>query len=177
MSKYIYGIFDDDDVLLKSIPALRSKKVSIKDVFTPFPVHGLDHALGLKRTRISICCFIYGCIGCSLALLMTYYMNIKDWPIDIGGKPNFQFYKNLAAFIPVTFESTVLCAAHGMAITFFLRSKILPGVTPFVPDVRMSDDKFVMMVELKDAGQQAEMTSLLKQHGASEVKEYEVNKN
>lgn len=172
MSKSIFAIFDDEEVVLKNIKPLKESGVKIKDVFSPFPIHGLDHALGLKRTRISIACFIYGMIGCSLALLMTWYMMIEDWPMDIGGKPNFMFYKNLPAFIPVTFESTVLCAAHGMVITFYLRSKILPGVTPFVPDLRMTDDKFVMQVELSDASKEAEVTALLMRHGAIEVKEY-----
>jgi hypothetical protein len=62
--------------------------------------------------------------GCKLGFIDdVWYMNIFDWPMDIGGKPSFAFYKNLPAFIPVTFESTVLCAAHGMVITFLLRSK------------------------------------------------------
>jgi hypothetical protein len=59
-----------------------------------------------------------------------------------------------------------------MVLTFYLRSKILPGVTAFVPDVRMTDDKLVMHVELKDASTEAEVTRLLKSHGAEEVKEY-----
>jgi hypothetical protein len=99
-------------------------------------------------------------------------MNISDWPMDIGGKPNFAWWKNMPAFVPVLFESTVFCAAHGMVLTFYLRSKILPGVTAFVPDVRMTDDKLVMHVELKDASTEAEVTRLLKSHGAEEVKEY-----
>jgi len=110
--KLVYGIFQDDDVVLQAIATLRKKGLKVTDVISPFPIHGIDHALGLKRTRLAICCFIYGLIGCSLALTMVNYMNIFDWPMDIGGKPIFAFYKNLPAFIPVTFESTVLCAAH-----------------------------------------------------------------
>jgi hypothetical protein len=172
MSKHIFAIFSDDDVVMNSIAPLRKAGVKIKDVYSPYPVHGMDHALGLKRTRISICSFIYGCTGLSLAILMTWYMNISDWPMDIGGKPNFAWWKNMPAFVPVLFESTVFCAAHGMVLTFYLRSKILPGVTAFVPDVRMTDDKLVMHVELKDAATEAEVTRLLKSHGAEEVKEY-----
>jgi hypothetical protein len=172
MSKLIFGIFSDEDVLLHNIRPLKQQGVNITNVYTPFPVHGLDKALGLKRTRISICAFIYGCTGLCLVTLMLWYMMIHDWPMDIGGKPNFSYYKNLPAFIPVTFEATVLCTAHGMVLTFFLRSKIIPGVTPFVPDKRMSDDKFVVQVELADPSKEAEVTSLLMQHGATEVKEY-----
>lgn len=157
---------------MRNIAPLRSKGVKIKDVISPFPIHGLDHALGLRRSRISICSFLYGMTGCGLAILMTWYMMISDWPMDIGGKPNFAFYKNMPAFIPVIFESTIFCAAHGMVITFYLRSKLLPGVTAFCPDVRMTDDKIIMQVEVSDAESEAKAASLLKEYGAEEVKEY-----
>lgn len=168
--KFVYGIFNDDDTVMHAIPALRQKGLRVKDVISPFPIHGLDHALGLDRTRISICCFIYGLTGCSLALLMMYYMNIFDWPMDIGGKPSYAFYKNLPAFIPVTFESTVLCAAHGMVITFLLRSKLLPGVEPHVIHPRMADDHFVMTVQVKDDSEISNAEALLRSAGAVEIR-------
>ena len=170
MSKFIYGVFNDDDAVMHAIKPLKQKGVNIKDVISPFPLHGLDHELGLKRTRIAICAFIYGCIGCSLALLMMWYMNIHDWPMDIGGKPSFFMYKNLPAFIPVTFESTVLCTAHGMVITFYLRSWLLPGVTAPQIHERVTDDHFVMKVAVKDPSKEASITALLKEHGAVEVR-------
>lgn len=98
-------------------------------------------------------------------------MNIFDWPMDIGGKPSFALYKNLPAFIPVTFESTVLCAAHGMVITFFLRSKILPGVEPKIIDVRQSDDRMVMAIKVKSNQGASDFRSMLISEGAIEVKE------
>jgi Protein of unknown function (DUF3341) len=168
--KFVYGIFNDDDVVMNAIPALRKKGLRVKDVISPFPIHGLDHALGLSRTRISITCFLFGMTGCSLALLMMYYMNIFDWPMDIGGKPSFAFYKNLPAFIPVTFESTVLCAAHGMVITFLLRSKLLPGVEPNVIHPRMADDHFVMAVQINDDTEAANVAKELVAAGALETK-------
>jgi hypothetical protein len=167
---FVYGIFNDDDTVMNAIPALRKKGMRVKDVISPFPIHGLDHALGLDRTRISICCFLYGMTGLSLALLMMYYMNIFDWPMDIGGKPSWAFYKNLPAFIPVTFESTVLCAAHGMVITFLLRSKLLPGVEPNVIHPRMADDHFVMAVQIQDASEAANVEVALRAAGAIETK-------
>lgn len=170
-TKKIYGIFEDDDVVLKAIPKLREKHFNVTDVISPFPIHGLDPVLGLKRTRISMCAFLYGATGTSLALLMMWYMNIWDWPMDIGGKPSFALYKNLPAFIPVTFEVTVLCAAHGMALTFFLRSKILPGVEPHVIDDRMADDRFVMTIELKKGADAAPAKAALMEAGALYVKE------
>ena len=168
--KFVYGIFNDDEVVVNAIGTLRSQGLKVKDVISPFPIHGLDHELGLARTRISICAFIYGMTGLSLALLMMYYMNIFDWPMDIGGKPSIAFYKNLPAFIPVTFESTVLCAAHGMVITFLLRSKLLPGVEPHVIHPRMADDHFVMAVQVKDITEVANVEAQLMSAGAIEIR-------
>jgi hypothetical protein len=169
VKKYIYGIFNDDEKILNAVTTLRHQGLKVKDVVSPFPIHGLDEAIGLKRTRISICCFIYGMTGCALALLMIYYMNIFDWPMDIGGKPSFAFYKNLPAFIPVTFESTVLCAAHGMVITFYLRSKLLPGVEPVMLHPRQADDHFVMTVQVKEGQSEEEIKSKLMQAGAVSI--------
>jgi hypothetical protein len=95
-------------------------------------------------------------------------MNIFDWPMDIGGKPSFALYKNLPAFIPVTFESTVLCAAHGMVITFYLRSKLLPGVEPKIYHPRQADDHFVMAVQVKDGNEETIKQALINA-GAIEV--------
>ena len=87
--KIIYGIYDDDDVILNAVKNIREKGHYVNEVYTPFPIHGLDSAMGLKYSRIAITSFIYGCIGASCALLMFWYIMIHDWPMDIGGKPNF----------------------------------------------------------------------------------------
>ena len=154
---------------MNAIPALKSQGVVCKDVQSPFPIHGIESLIGVPRTRISITSFMYGITGTSLALLMMWYMMISDWPINIGGKPNFALYLNLPAFIPVTFELTVFCAAHGMAITFLLRSKLLPGVTAPIPHPRITDDKFILHIDVKDENKLDEVASQLKGAGASEV--------
>jgi hypothetical protein len=167
-SAVIHAIFDDEEPLMSVAKSLRSKGVFIKDVFTPFPVHGLDAAIGVPRTRIAICAFLYGLTGASLATLMMWYMMIHDWPTDVGGKPSFAYYMNVPAFIPITFESTVLCAAHGMAITYYLRCWMLPGVRAKNPDPRTTDDKFLMVIETKE-DEKSNLESLLKSSGATEV--------
>ena len=81
-----------------------------------------------------------------LALLGMWYFMISDWPMNIGGKPSFSLFENIPAFIPVTFEFSVLCGAHGMAITYFLRNGTLPGMPASNPDPRTTDDKFVIEI-------------------------------
>ena len=78
---------------MQAVKRVREEKHHIEEVFTPFPVHGLDKAMGLAETRIAITAFIYGCIGLAVAIAMMNYIMIEDWPQDIGGKPSFSFWK------------------------------------------------------------------------------------
>lgn len=147
MSKMvIHAMYDDDGKLLHAAEHIVAKGVRVKEVFSPFPVHGLDPVIGVKRTRLAITSFMYGMTGTSLALLGMWYFMISDWPMNIGGKPSFSLIENLPAFIPVTFEFSVLCAAHGMAITYLLRNGTLPGMPASNPDPRTTDNMFVMEV-------------------------------
>ncbi|MBX7182180.1 MAG: DUF3341 domain-containing protein [Bacteroidia bacterium] len=171
-NKIIYGLFDDDERLLNSAKELRRNGVRIKDVFSPFPVHGIDPVIGVPRTRLSIGAFVYGATGLSLGALMLWYMMIHDWPMNIGGKPNFAFYLNLPAFIPPLFEMTVFCAGHGMVITFMLINKLYPGREPHNPDPRTTDDKFMMQINLSDNKVEEEkIKSILQTTGAIEISE------
>ena len=165
----IYGIFDDENVLLASVKEIRSNNIKIEEVFSPFPVHGLDEALGLKETRMAITAFIYGCIGLSLGALMIYNIMIIDWPQNIGGKPNWTFYHNMPAFVPILFECTVMFAAHLMSITYLFRNQLFPGSTAKSPDIRTTDDKFLVEIEVE--GSTENVKKILKKTGAIEVNE------
>ena len=165
----LYGIFNDEEVLLSSVKEIRSNNIEIKEVYSPFPIHGLDKALGLKETRMGITAFIYGCLGLSLGALMIYYIMIVDWPQNIGGKPNWTFYHNMPAFIPVLFECTVLFAAHLMSITYLIRCGLFPGGKSDSPDARTTDDKFLMVINVD--GNSAEVKEILTKTGATEINE------
>ena len=165
----LYGIFDDDEVLLSSVKEIRSNNIEIEEVFSPFPIHGLDKALGLKETRMAVMAFIYGCLGLSLGALMIYYIMIVDWPQNIGGKPNWTFYHNMPAFIPVLFECTVLFAAHLMSITYLIRCGLFPGGKSDSPDARTTDDKFLMVINVD--GNTAAVKEMLTKTGATEINE------
>lgn len=172
-TKVVHAMFDDDHRLLEAAKHLVSKGIRIKDVYSPFPIHGLDPVIGIKRTRMAIVAFMFGSMGLSLALLGMWYFMIYDWPMNIGGKPSFSLLENLPAFIPVTFEFTVLCAAHGMAITYMLRNGTLPGMPAVNPDPRTTDDKFVMEItDVENPGlSSADLGEMLKAAGAIEINE------
>ncbi|TXC85073.1 DUF3341 domain-containing protein [Luteibaculum oceani] len=148
--KVIYAMYDDDGALMNSAKSLVDKGVRVRDVFSPFPIHGIDPIIGVKPTRLGDMAFIYGLIGMTLAIVAMRYFMIVDWPMNIGGKPSFSLIENLPAFVPITFEFTVLCAAHGMAITYLLRCKTVPFAPARNPDPRTTDDKFVMEIRTED---------------------------
>jgi len=169
-TKEIHGLFGDEEILLASAKKLVAKGVHIKDVFSPFPIHGIDPVIGIPATRLHIAGFIYGLCGLALALFMFWFTLILDWPMNIGGKPNFSLIENLPAFIPVTFEMTVFCAAHGMAVTYFIRNTIYPGKKSWNPDLRTTDDKFLIQIDLSENSVSgAEIEAILKETGAEEI--------
>tara|TARA_B100000925_G_C21959093_1_gene452540 strand:- start:640 stop:1164 length:525 start_codon:yes stop_codon:yes gene_type:complete len=162
-----YALYNDDDVLLSAVKKIRESKIDIEEVYTPFPVHGLDKVMGLKPTRIAIAAFLYGCIGITVATLMMYYIMIVDWPQNIGGKPSFSYLENMPAFVPIMFEMTVFHAAHLMVITFYLRSRMWPLKKAENPDPRTTDDHF--LIELSSDKTEASLKKFLKQTGAVEI--------
>jgi len=166
---FLVGVFDDEEAVLSGIRKVRESGVKIHEVYSPFPVHGIDDALGLKRTRLPIAAFFFGLTGTSLALTMQIWMLGFDWPMIIGGK-NFV---SLPPFIPVTFELTVLLAALGMVATFMIISNLKPYNWPRTFDLRSTDDKHVMAIDLavNNSKEKAEISRLLKDAGASEVNE------
>lgn len=145
-SKVIHVLFNDDDVLMNAVKDIRAKKYHINEIYTPFPVHGLDKAMGLAPTRIAITSFMYGLVGLTVATVMMNFIMIEDWPMDIGGKPSFSYIQNMPAFVPIMFELTVFFAAHLMVITFYLRSKLWPFKEAENPDVRTTDDHFLIEI-------------------------------
>ena len=106
-TKVIHAIYTDDDVLMSAVKKVKAERYHIEEIYTPFPVHGLDKAMGLAPTRIAITAFIYGLIGLTVAIVMMNFIMIEDWPQDIGGKPSFSYIQNMPAFVPIMFELTV----------------------------------------------------------------------
>ncbi|HEY9341116.1 MAG TPA: DUF3341 domain-containing protein [Hanamia sp.] len=165
IKKFIVGSFEDEKVLFPAVKNVRRAGYKIHDVYTPYPVHGLDHALGLRETSLHTMGFIYGIIGTATAVGGMGWIFTTDWPLNIGGKPHFP----LAAFIPITFELTVLFSAVGMVWTFCWLCKMMPGVKKHHFSPRATDDAFVMVIECTDKSNETEIQSFLGNNGAIEI--------
>jgi len=167
-NKVVQAMYNDDDILMDAVKETRAANHHIEEVYTPFPVHGLDKAMGLKDTRLAITAFMYGCVGFTFSVWMMNYMMIEQWPQDIGGKPSFTFIQNMPAFVPIMFEMSVFFAAHLMVITFYMRSRLWPFKEAENPDPRTTDDMFVMEVGVD--GNEDELVSFLEKTGTVEIK-------
>ena len=146
--KYITVVFEDEEPLLEAVGLIREKDHQIIDVYTPFPVHGLDKALDMKRTRIPGAGFICGAIGGLLGFFFQAWVFTIDYPLVFGGKP----YLSVPSFIPVTFELTILFTALGVVSALLIRSRLKP-TKKFEPiNDRITDDRFVILVSTGDDG-------------------------
>jgi len=174
--KLILGVYDDGDKLLSTVIKLRQKGVEILDCFTPYPVHNLDQALGIKRTNLTVGAFLCGLTGFLSGLLLQFYMmtnhlgTFKSWPMIIGGKPmNFSM---IPSMVPVFFELTILFTAFGIGILFFFRAKMIHGKIAQIFDPRQTDDRLLVAIEPGLLNiQRSELDGLLRDNGAIEIRE------
>ena len=166
VKKFIVGNFYDEAVLFPAVKKVRRAGYKIHDVFTPFPIHGLDKEMGLRDTSLHVAGFIYGLSGTITAVGFITWALTTDWPLDFGGKPFF----SLPAWIPITFELTVLFASIGMVLTFCWLCQMAPFVKKDHFNLRSTDDIFLMALECTDKTNETEAMSFLQSLGAKDVK-------
>lgn len=165
IKKFIVGNFYEENVLFPAVTKVRRAGYKLHDVFTPFPIHGLDKQMGLKDTSLHVAGFIYGITGTTVAVSFITWALSVDWQINFGGKPYF----SLPAWIPIMFELTVLFSAVGMVMTFCWLCQLAPFVKKDHFNPRSTDDTFVMAIECTDKTNEAEAIAFLQSIGASEV--------
>jgi len=153
--KYISVVFDDEVPLLEAVHKLQENNQIIEDVLTPFPIHGLDKALKMKRTRIPGAGFICGAIGGLFGFLAQTWIFTVDYPLVFGGKP----FWAVPSFIPVTFEMTILFTAVGVVSAMFIRSRFIPRKKFEPVNDRITDDRFVILVDA-DENEESTRSSL-----------------
>lgn len=161
----VVGIFSDPDQILHAADGARTKGWKQIDAIVPYPIHGLDGALGLKMSWVPWVTFVMGLTGASLGLYFQYWVSAVDWPINIGGKPNFPW----PAYIPITFESGILIGGISTFFAVWAACK-LPNKNPRIYDERFTDDKFGLVVPLREGVSESDVVSYMKGAGADEVR-------
>lgn len=166
--KLILGIFDDPDHTYTATEKLVGKGYKIFDIYSPFAIHGIDRVMGVKRSKLSIAAFMFAMTGIASALTLMIYAGYFDWQINIGGKP----FLHIPTYIPITFELGILFTAFGMVACFFAVNRMAWGKNPDIMDIRVTDDRFVIAVEVIEGKTDIQSVSnMMAEHGALEVRE------
>ena len=140
-------VFDDPDLAVAAVTALRADGYTIDDVYTPFPVHGMAEAMELPETRLPWATLAGGLAGVTTALVLQIYIHTVSWPLNIGGKT----YLALPALIPVSFELTVLFSGIATGLGLFMVGRLWPRVDGETPAEQIlaeaSDDRYVVVLD------------------------------
>ena len=148
MSDRIFlATFDDQDQFLGAAKAIRGQGHTIIDAFTPYPVHGLDPGIGIRPSRLTWVCFLFGMAAVLGALWFEYWVGAIAWPLDVGGKP----WNSLPSNVPVAFEMGVLFASFSSVIALFIVCRLYPGKKAKIVSPRVTNDHFVLVVDEDNA--------------------------
>lgn len=166
--EYLVATFSEPAAVVSAVMTLRARGFKIYDVYAPFPVHGLDEAMGLRRSRLALVTLVAGVLGLTAAISFQFYAAVFDWSLNVGGKPD----NSTLAFIPITFEITVLAAGLATTAAFFLRSGLFPGAPAGLRLPRVTDDTFAIVMRWRStAFDTGEVRRLLRESGALNVRE------
>ena len=148
-NNYLLGLWDHEEVFLHAIEHIRHDGIEIYETLTPFPVHGMEAALGYRDTRLHTAGFLFGATGTTFALSIMSWVMTTNYPLNFGGKPNWP----LPSFIPITFEMTILIGSFSGAIGMILLNGLPQPYHPVfnVPRFSMaSSDRFFLCIESED---------------------------
>jgi hypothetical protein len=167
-----YGIiaeFETPAAVMHAAEKVRDSGFRKWDVFTPFPVHGMDKAMGLKNSRVGWFSFIGGVTGYTCGMLMIWWMNAVDYPIVIGGKPMFSPF---AAF-PPSYELTILLGSFGSLLGMLFLNRLPRLHHPLLKHRRFAlatHDRFFLVIETADPKYaEAETRKLLESTGSTRI--------
>ncbi len=165
IKKFVVGVLEEEGNLFNAVRRVRKSGYRLHDVYTPFPLHGLDREMGLRDTSIHSAGFIYGITGTALALGFMTWVFTKDWPLNISTSAAIMY----APWIPIMFEFTVLLSAVGMVLTFCYVCQLAPFVRKHHFHLRSTDDKFIMVIDISSNNSETEVSDFLTNLGASET--------
>jgi hypothetical protein len=168
----VYGViaeFDTPAAAMRAAEAVRDAGYRRWDVFTPYPVHGMDKAMGLKNSRVGWFSFLGGVTGYTTGMVMIWFMNRIDYAIPVGGKPLFSPF---SAF-PPSYELTILFGAFGALFGMLILNRLPRLHHPLLKHRRFAQvthDKFYVVIETDDPQyREAETRQLLEATGSRHI--------
>lgn len=168
----IYGIiaeFETPAATIRAAEKVRDAGFRKWDVFTPFPVHGMDKAMGIKNSPVGWFSFLGGCTGYTCGMLMIWWMNASDYRIVIGGKPMFSPF---SAF-PPSYELTILLGSFGSLLGMLFMNRLPRLHHPLLKHARFklaTHDRFFVVIETGDPKySETETRKLLESAGSARI--------
>jgi len=162
----VVGRFHQEPMVIDAVHAVRSCGLRLADVYSPYPIHRLDEAMAIARSRLPLVALAGGVGGLITALALELYTSVVDWPLNVGGKPD----ASLLAFVPIAFELTILGAGLATVAGLFIRSRLAPFRSAAVVDRSATDDTFAVVVHCRDSVIDRRLVEqLLLNHGAMSV--------
>jgi hypothetical protein len=163
----VLGFYDDAHDLTEVAGKAREQEgFQNMDAYTPYPVHGLDEALGIKASYVGTIARAGLIIGAFLGFMLQSWTSAVDWPVNIGGKP----FVSWPAWVPITFECGVLLAAFCNLFAMFYACGLYPRPKTIILSKRITNDRFVLAIPVKDADEERRVVSFLQANGAMKVK-------
>jgi hypothetical protein len=164
--QFLVATFSKEDALRDAARQLRDRGIRMYDIYTPYPVQGMDELMGVAPSRLPLVTLAGGLAGCAGALAMQFYMAVFDWPLNVGGKPP----NSTLAFVPITFELTVLGAGLITAAAFLTRSRLAPGARAAQFADGTTEDVFALVLRRRAATFDAhDIRRVLLESGAAQV--------
>ena len=165
---FLVATFSDARRLTSAVRAARRENFSIYDVYAPYPIHHLDDAMGIRHTRLPWVTLAAGAGGLLSALLLQFYTAVIDWPLNVGGKPD----NSTLAFVPISFELTVLFGGLATVAALFLRARLFPGRRERLVADGITNDAFALVLRKRDGSFNTDLAcSVLRENGAEAIEE------
>lgn len=165
----LLAIFTSPTALKAAAARVRAEGFTIFESFSPFPIHGIEKTMGIKKSWISAVTLVMGLFGAGLLFFFQCWVSAVDWPLVVGGKPLVSW----PAFIPITFEGMVLIGGISTALALFVACR-LPGLKNRVLDERLTDDRFGLFIDHCDPQfDAARIRRIFQECNAEEVKSVE----
>jgi len=170
-NNFLVATFSGPNEVGAAVRTLRGQNFGIYDVYGPYPVHGLDQAMGVRTSRLPLIALIAAMLGLVSGVGLQFYTTVLDWPMNVGGKPD----NSTLAFVPISFELTVLFSGLITVAALFLRSRLFPGRRENLLATGATDDTFVLVLRDRPSVDISRARMLLESCGAQTVEERTAN--
>ena len=162
---FLVATFSDAETLMRAVQAVRAEGFRIYDTYAPYPIHEMDRAMDIRRSRLPWVTLLAGILGLTFAIGFQFYAAVLDWPLNVGGKPD----NSTLAFIPISFEIPVLLGGLTTVAALFFRTRLYPGKREHLMAERVTNDTFALALRKRDGFDMRRAREVLERAGADQL--------